>query len=122
MKIFIVITAFLALGFSASAQLKNTKWKGTIAAPTDVDVELRFKADTLNIAIAGTDNVIESMKFTIKDDLITVSKLAGGSPCSNDQQATIKYSIKDNQLLLVPVTDPCDERKNAWPIEGFVKL
>lgn len=122
MKLFFVLAALFTLGFNANAQLKNTKWKGTIAAPSDVEVILQFKADTLNIVIAGTDNVIESMKYSFKDDLITINKLAGGSPCSNDQQATMNYSIKGNQLILVPVNDPCDERKNAWPIEGFVKL
>ena len=117
-----ILTAFLfVLGFTASAQLTNTKWKGAISAPTEVEVVLQFKKDTLNIVIAGTDNVIESMKYSIKDDVITINKISGGSPCNNDVSATVKYIIKDKSLILVPVNDPCEERKNAWPVEGFIK-
>ncbi|MFD0793338.1 hypothetical protein ACFQZX_06890 [Mucilaginibacter litoreus] len=121
MKALIFIAAIVFTSLTASAQLANTSWKGIIAAPTDVEVILRFKKDTINIVIAGTDNVIESMKYTLKGDEIIINKLSGGSPCSTDQTAVIKYVLKDSKLILIPTTDPCDERKNAWPAEGFVK-
>jgi hypothetical protein len=121
MKALVILTLLFSLTLSANAQLNNTNWKGTIMAPSEVNVVLQFKKDTLNIVIAGTDDVIESMKYSVKDDVITINKIAGGSPCSNDVTATIKYDIKDTTLVLVPLTDPCDERKNAWPPEGFIK-
>ena len=121
MKPFIIIAAFFMLTITANAQLINTNWKGTIMAPSEVNVVLQFKKDTLNIVVAGTGNVIESMKYSVKDDVITINKIAGGSPCSNDVTATIKYAVKDTTLILVPLSDPCDERKNAWPPAGFSK-
>lgn len=121
MKSLMFMALTFLIPFAAKAQLKNTEWVGKIAAPAEVEVVLQFKSDTLQIVIAGTDNVIESMKYSVKDDVITINKILGGSPCSNDQTATLKYIIKNDHLMIVTVNDPCDDRKNAWPPDGFVK-
>ena len=106
----------------AKAQLANTRWSGSIMAPSIVDVNLVFTKDTLKITVAGQSDVLETMTYTVKDSVITIKKVFGGSPCNDGSSATMKYIIKGNNLFLSVLNDPCEARKNAWPPEPFVKL
>lgn len=105
----------------AKAQLANTKWSGSIMAPSIVDVNLVFSKDTLKITVAGQSDVLEAMTYTVKDIVITIKKVFGGSPCDDGSSATMKYIIKGDNLFLSVLNDPCEPRKNAWPPEPFVR-
>jgi hypothetical protein len=122
-KIFFFVLAIIAVS-SAKAQLANTKWAGTMAVPDDVSVVLKFKTDTLLLVIKprGVDEFVgETMTYTVKDSTITLNKISGNSPCGDDK-FTVKYTIKDQQLFIKSLTDPCDARVGSWPKEPFVKV
>jgi hypothetical protein len=122
-KILVLILAIVGT-LSAKAQLANTKWAGNMSVPDDVSVVLQFKADSLLLIIkprGENEFVGETMTYSLKDSTITLSKVSGNSPCGEDK-FTVKYTIKDQQLFIKPLTDPCDARVGSWPKEPFVKV
>ncbi len=121
MKTFLLSIILLTLVTVSKAQLTNTKWTGAMYIPTNVQVTLSFKQDTVDMIINENDYVGETMSYTVKDSVITLKKLSGNSPCGNDT-FTVKYLIKDNKLFIKPLTDPCDDRTHAWPQTGFTKV
>ena len=49
--------------------------------PTDTQVTLNFKKDSVEMIINENNFIGETMAYTIKDDVITLKKLSGNSPC-----------------------------------------
>ena len=116
LSLFLIITCTIA-----KAQLAGTKWDGTAQIPTATAVTFEFKADTLNMIVTDTKQVVETMTYAVKGDVVTVKKTDGLSPCEVGSTATVKYTIKDNKLTLVVIQDPCDERHDAWPVDAMTK-
>ncbi len=116
---------FLILSASASkAQLANTRWSGTMAIPSSVNVILEFKADTLNlIVVPGTGDAFvgEAMHYAVNGNVITLKKISGNSPCDVDKPFTLTYSIAGDHLSIKPLADDCEARSNSWPAEPFEK-
>jgi len=101
----------------AKAQLAGTKWTGTMLVPEATSVSFDFKKDTLNLIINDSGEIVETMTYTVKDDIITIKKLEGHSPCDEGSLAVLKYAIKNDLLTVTVVSDACDDRKGAWPTE-----
>ena len=121
MKTFLLSIILLTMLTVSKAQLTNTKWTGTMYIPTDAQVTLSFKKDTVDMIINENDYVGETMSYMVKDSVITLKKLSGNSPCSSGT-FTVKYFIKDNKLFIEPLKDPCENRTHAWPQTGFTKV
>ena len=102
--IFIAVIGFL--GITANAQLANAKWKGTVQMDQQVDMFLSFKTDTLEAITVEDGQVIETMKFSIQDSVLSISKLFGQSECS-DAESKYKFEIKEDELTLTLVSDDC---------------
>lgn len=111
----------LALVQIASAQMANTSWSGTFYVPDPAKMILQFKGDTLLLNFS-TGNVLESMKYTISNDTLSIIKIEGQSPCDYSTVATYKLTMKENKLFITPLKDDCSERAAAWPKDALVKI
>jgi len=108
--IFIAVIGFL--GITANAQLANAKWKGTVQMDQQVDMFLSFKKDTLEAITVEDGQVIETMKFSIQDSVLSISKVFGQSECS-DAESKYKFEIKEDELTLTLVSDDCPDRSSV---------
>lgn len=109
MKKLLLIAIIAFMGTAANAQFANTKWKGTLQLDNVVDVMFDFKTDTLEAIVIADNSSLETMKYSIKDNVLSFQKLSGQSDCS-DVTAKYKYEIKDNELVLTLVEDECYNR------------
>lgn len=92
-----------------------------MAVPTLTVVTLTFKTDSLILRLDESGTIGETMSYVVKDSMITIKKISGGSPCSNDV-FTVKYKIINDQLFITTITDPCEQRKDSWPKEPFYRI
>jgi hypothetical protein len=122
MKTVLLCVVFMIVATAAKAQLANTKWSGLMNVPTQQNVILDFKTDTVKMILPDNDGYVgETMLYSVKDSVITLKKVDGNSPC--DQSAfTLTYAIKGNQLFVKTLSDVCEDRKNAWPATPFIKV
>ena len=122
MKKYIFILGLMIAGFASYAQvsLANTKWAGSISAPSPVDVDFVFTADKFDIQLGGES--LEEMAYTLKGDTITVKKTVGKSPCEDGSTATYKVVIKDDKLVITPISEPCEMRGNAFDPAGYARI
>jgi hypothetical protein len=107
----IIITALVILAAAvANAQLKNTKWKGTLQLDNPMDLILNFRTDTLLASMAQDGSVIETMSYSATDSTFTFEKISGQSDCSTGSKATYRFDIKENALSVKTISDACDAR------------
>ena len=99
--------------------LTNTNWSGILHAPDPVDAVLEFKTDSMFVYIGP--ELIETMTYAVKGDTLTLTKVSGSSPC-DQQPVNYQYSVKDENLKLLALTDNCTERKNAFAPEGYKRM
>lgn len=117
LTVFTICTGYLA----GSAQLENTRWRNTLQVPDPVDCEFRFKKDTLEAYTVADGQLIETMTYKFSKDTLRIVKVSGTSPC-NDITGIYKAVIKDNQLTILPIDDPCMERSNAFRPEPWTRV
>ena len=118
MKTFLICIVLASASLFSKAQLANTKWTGTMMVPSEQQVELSFKKDSLYINI--DDSPVESMTYKVSDSLITAVKVDGKSPCDTGP-FTLKFSLQGNKLFIKDISDSCEDRKNAWTSDPFTK-
>ena len=118
MKTFLICLVLVSVSIVSKAQLTNTKWSGTMMVPSEQQVELSFKKDSLFIII--NNSPVESMTYNVKDSLINVVKVDGKSPCDSGPFA-LKFLLQGDKLFIKDISDNCDERKNAWTADPFTK-
>jgi hypothetical protein len=113
----LLLTTLSTLAATAQNDLKKTRWTGIANIPSPVEITFEFRQDSL-LMLSNTNDILEVMHFSIKDDLLLITKISGMSPCG-EEAASYRFSIKNDTLLLVPVTDACDERSSAFSGEGY---
>lgn len=97
-------------------ELANTIWKGQFNIPNSRMMFLKFKTDTVELKYP--DNTpIETMKYKISNDTLTIRKLSGATSCSYTEDATYKIMIKDKKLVLTLLNDDCHDRRTVWPTD-----
>jgi len=117
---FIFLVSFASL--TVHAQLKNTKWKGTIQTDNTIDVVFDYKSDTLEVSSAGDGSNIETMTYTVKDGVISLKKVYGQSSCDGAGVGKYKFEIKDNVLFFTQVADSCNDRTSALSNSKWTKI
>ncbi|CAM4373542.1 hypothetical protein SAMN06265348_113214 [Pedobacter westerhofensis] len=122
----LVIAAILLLSLSSVSwqsksddQLTNTKWKGIAFVPNPREVVFHFKKDTLLITIDL--DIIETEYCHVSGDTLTMKKISGGSPCT-DEVGTYKYIIKKDSLTITSLRDECGARMDSFSSEGYKRV
>lgn len=72
--------------------------------------------------LSDTKEVIETMTYTVKDDVMTWKKTSGGSPCDAQASGHCRYTIKNDELTLTVIQDDCEARANSLPGTPFKKV
>ena len=118
MKKFILFILVFFTTASINAQLSNTKWKGILNIQGGMDVIFNFSSDTLDV-ITSENESLETMKYSIKDSLITFVKLYGNSQCDGSTPGVYKFQITGHEMTLSLLSDSCSDRAEAI---GTMKL
>lgn len=117
-KIIILLLVFL-VSFSVHAQLANTTWKGVLNIEGGMEAFFNFGNDTLEVFNASNKESMETMKYMVKDSLLTLQKIFGGSECDNSTPGNYKFEIKNDERTLSLLSDSCYIRSEAI---GTIKL
>ena len=66
------------------------------------------------------NDVIETMSYTLKDNILTIKKISGLSDC---EEAVGKYKLelKDDKMFVTLIDDPCSNRSYAFNKDPFIK-
>ncbi|SOD90723.1 S8 family peptidase [Spirosoma fluviale] len=103
---------------NAQAQLpiRNTRWTGVVLAPDGVQVVLTFGTDTLSIVPKNETTPLETMLYQQKGDTLALQKVSGQSPCGTSVTGFYRLTYVNNGegLKLLPISDDCLERQNAF--------
>ena len=126
----LAISALLVLLLSASAfrpqdtnPLINTAWQGPVLMDQERAIIFHFKpADTLKMYMADGMNLEETMRYTVNNNVLTMQKLQGNSPCDTQTVGQYQFGVVNEELNLKPVTDGCDARRQAWLGKPFKKV
>ncbi len=113
-----LFTAFLFLSTVCFSQqsgnpLGNTEWNGVANIPSPEEITFKFTNDTIDLVFSG--NVVEKMKYTLKDkETIRLFKIDGNSPCDSAEEGFYKFVIKNDTLTFTNVEDACMARQMAF--------
>ncbi len=99
--------------FSLFAQLKNSRWKGTIRGDNPRNVILDFRKDTVAVYTISDSSIVETMTYSAKDGVIVLQKIDGQSDCDNNVIGKYHFEIKAEVLYIRLLADPCDDRSSA---------
>jgi hypothetical protein len=126
-KLFFLITVTCFLITTANAQLANTKWSGEahLLQPDNslvtVGIIWDFGKDTVNVFFAGGGEP-EVLTYSIQKNIITMTKVSGGSPCETGAEGKLKYEIKDDKLYLTVVETKCEAFSKALDDKPYTKV
>lgn len=122
MKEIIFIFGISLVSITLNAQLKNTKWKGTVHSDNDIDVIFDYRSDTLEVTNIADSSSLETMTYTIKDTVLSLQKIYGQSGCNVTGTGKYKFEIKDDILYITLLSDDCDDRSSALNNSKWVKM
>ncbi|MDB5248382.1 MAG: hypothetical protein JWQ40_2776 [Segetibacter sp.] len=117
--IFVFFVSFTSL--TLHAQLKNTKWKGTLNLENKIDVVFDYRNDTLEVINSQDNSSIETMSYTIENNILTLKKLSGQSDC-DQAPGKYKFEINNNTLTIALVLDACDDRAPILDNSKWTKI
>ncbi len=117
----------LIAGFNISlhAQLNKTKWSGTInvsqqSGTTPMDVIWEFSNDTATATVTGGEP--EVFTYTKTKNLLTMTKVSGGSDCPVGATSKMQFSIKGKELTLIPKGSTCETYAKATADKPYSKV
>ncbi len=112
----------------ANAQLAGTKYQTIMNAPSPVSIILKFEKDTLFFLLAEDtpdqlkNSIVETATYTFNNNLLTMYKVSGGSPCANTAKGIYKIDLKEDKLFITLVDDECSERSYAFNKDPMVRI
>ncbi|ADB36265.1 peptidase S8 and S53 subtilisin kexin sedolisin [Spirosoma linguale DSM 74] len=118
--LFRLLFSFFLTGILTTAQaqlpIRNTRWTGVVLAPTDVQVVLTFRRDTLLITPQHETTPLETMRYEQVGDTLALQKVSGESPCGTSGTGFYRliYTNNGENLKLLPIGDDCRERQHAF--------
>ena len=83
--------------------------------PAPQDGVFEFKTDIHYLSING--DIVETSKFKMNGDTLTLQKLSGISPCDGSLIGMYLAIIKDDKLSISVIDDACELRAMALPEE-----
>jgi hypothetical protein len=118
-----IVFSFLFILFvsAATAQLADTKWKNFMNIPEPTESFMHFKKDTVLLSVAADGTLVETMTYTINKDTLRLTKISGMSPCGDNVIGLYRIEIKEGKLTIIPISDDCADRANAFKPEAWIK-
>lgn len=120
-QIICMLFASIALA-PAFAQLKNTKWEGTINGDNPRKVTLNFKKDTMVVYSVLEHEMVETMTYTSTANSFTLLKLFGQSDCDKTNPGKYNFQIKGNKMTIKLNSDQCSDRSTAIDATEWTKV
>jgi hypothetical protein len=126
-KLFFLTAIICFFIITANAQLAGTKWTGdahllqTDGSSVTVGITWNFTKDTLYVNFAGGGEP-EVLTYSVKKNMIAISKVSGGSPCDPGTEGKIKYEIKDDKLSLSAVESKCEAFTKALDDKPYTRV
>ena len=114
-----ILCSFLSAGLHA--QLTDSKWKSSMNIPDVTETILHFKKDSVFLSVAADGSLVETMSYSISRDTLRLTKLSGMSPCTESTIGLYRFELKDDKLTIVPLSDDCQERANAFTPEAWTR-
>jgi hypothetical protein len=108
-KLFFILLISVA-SVTVHAQMANTKWKVTLKLEQPMDAIFAFGKDTLVVTGVADGSVIETMTYSVKDNILTITKVSGQSECEDGSIGKYKLEKKGTSLLVTVVSDDCTDR------------
>jgi hypothetical protein len=106
---------------AAKAQLAHTNWNGAVKGDNPQACIFKFGNDTA-VLYAVDGSIIETMKFAIKNAVLTLTKISGQSDCNIGSSGKYKIAFTGNILTLSISNDDCIDRSSALNITRWVKI
>jgi hypothetical protein len=112
---------------SVKAQLTHTKWTGTAnilredKSIAQAKITMIFGKDSLNVLFEG-GSTPEVLTYKATDDVISLVKVSGDSPCEIGTWLKQKYQIKGNILHISVGQSKCEAYVNALVGSSFEKV
>lgn len=91
--------------------LAYTEWTGMARISVESEVILTFSDIKLDILFEN--KVIESMKFTVKDHLVILEKISGGSPREMNVKGEYIYEVIGDKFAMSLFKDDCATRTSS---------
>lgn len=113
MKKILFISWIAVASLSSSAQLKYTKWRGTIRGDNPRNVILDFRKDTVLLFTVSDEQLVESMTYTADNKTFTVNKIDGQSDCDNSTPGKYGFTMSGDRLFVKLISDQCSDRYTA---------
>jgi hypothetical protein len=113
MKNVVFIVLLTMISASLAAQIRNTKWKGTIHGDNPRNVIMDFHKDSVSLFTISDSSLVETMTYSVKDGIISLLKIEGQSDCDNVDVGKYRFRIKDGMMYMKLVSDPCPDRSSA---------
>ena len=113
MKLFVCTCILIFTAVYAHAQLANTRWKTTILLDAPKNVMFDFGKDLLTVYTIADSTLVEAMKFTDKDHVLTMVKISGQSDCDNTTPGRYRYTINNDTILVKMISDSCTDRSSV---------
>ncbi len=122
MKRIIFIFLVTSTSVTVQAQLKNTKWKGTLNLENKIDVVFDYRNDTLEVINVRDSSSIEIMTYTIQNNIFSLQKISGQSDCDNTVIGKYKFEINNDTLSITLVSDDCNDRYPVLDNSKWIKV
>ena len=100
--------------------LLNTEWTGLVRIPEESQVVLKFSQDKLDLLFEN--KVIETMKYSLKDNHLILEKTAGRSPCEIGVKGDYNYEVIGDNLAISLISDNCPARSASLKKNIFTKI
>src|ERR1700760_974870 len=121
MRKIIFLSALIVFSGSLLAQLKNTRWKGTIKGDNPRNVILDFKKDSVSVYTISDSEIVETMTYVKDDTSFTLKKIEGQSDCDNSNTGKYKFRMRKDSMFVTIISDPCNDRSSALDQTKWIK-
>ena len=112
----IVLSAGIVFFFSLSAlraqSIDNKNWKAYLDAPINDTITFHIHSDSSFLTNSNGDIVIR-LQCAIASDTVSMVNKDGEQHGCPDQKGKYKINIKDGDLILTLIDDPCEGRSRA---------
>jgi len=110
----------LFIAIAVSAHLTRTVWKGAVKGDNPQSAILKFGKDTL-VLYAADKTVIETMTYSVKANVLSITKVSGQSDCGTNSTGKYKLTVAAGTMGMATMLDACNDRSTALDATKWIK-